>query len=186
MPEPKHWSDDVLRFWFAELTEEQWWKSTPDLDAAIRSRFSGFHEAVMAEPIEFLAVSPEWSLAAVIVLDQFSRNIFRKSGRAFAGDAKALMIAGTAIDFDFDSTLDTNQRLFLYMPFQHAEDRAVQVRSVALFTALGHQKSLDAAIKHKAIVDRFGRYPHRNAVLGRADTADEAAYLSGEIERFGQ
>ncbi len=122
-------------------------------------------------------VEPDGYLAAILVLDQFPRNMFRGDSRAFAADAAALALAKRAIAEGIDARLSPEQRAFLYMPFQHSEDAADQERSVQLFTALGNLLNLDFALRHKAIIDRFGRFPHRNAILGRATTQDEAAFL---------
>ena len=180
------WVSDVLHFWFVELREEQWWTSDTALDDTMRERFLSVHMLVAATLPDALAVTAERALAAIIVLDQFSRNMFRGTAGAFAHDAQARAITERAVTQGFDRTLTPAQRQFLYMPMMHAEDRSIHERSLALFTALGHEKNLKAAIEHKAIIDRFGRYPHRNAVLGRASTADERAYLAGDAKRFGQ
>jgi uncharacterized protein (DUF924 family) len=168
------WSDDVLRFWFDELTEEQWWASTPALDETIRQRFGALLRRVEVESIDTLAATPETALVAVIVLDQFSRNLFRRTAEAFASDAKALAIAEMAIARGHDAQLTADQRSFLCMPFVHAEDLAAQARAVELFTTLGKVDNLRAAQEHQAIIQRFGRFPHRNAALGRASTHEEA------------
>ena len=180
------WVADVLHFWFVELTPEQWWKSDPALDARIGAQFLPLHERVAATNNVQATTSADEALAAVIVLDQFPRNIFRNSARAFATDSVALAIAEFAIAHGFDLLLPPVRRQFLYMPFMHAEDRAAQERAVALVTTLGDKEAVDAALKHKSIIDRFGRYPHRNAALRRDTTAEEHAYLDGKAERFGQ
>jgi len=145
--------------------------------AGIRARFLGLHERVAAAPEGELLADPRTALAAVIVLDQFSRNMFRGSAGAFATDAKALVLADEAVACGFDSRLSQKERLFLYLPFEHSENPAMQTRSVALFTALGDPEQSKYAEAHKAIIDRFGRFPHRNAILGRPSTAAEEAFL---------
>ena len=129
-------------------------------------------------PAETCLADPMTAIAAVIALDQFPRNMFRGSPRAFATDALALSIAQHAIAAGWDEELTQQQRLFLYMPFQHAEDRAVQARSIELFTRLGLGENLDYANRHKEIVDRFGRFPHRNEVLGRVSTPEEVEFIA--------
>jgi uncharacterized protein (DUF924 family) len=178
------WSGEVLQFWFAELSEAQWFTKDAAVDAAITARFAGLHGAIAAETPAIAAQSPDGALAAVIVLDQFSRNMFRATPAAFAHDAQALAIAERAVDAGFDRTLPGKQRWFMYLPFEHSEDRSVQVRSQALFTAYGDAKALDYAMQHKVIIDRFGRYPHRNAILGRVSTAEEIAFLAGPGSSF--
>jgi len=124
----------------------------------------------------------------VLLLDQFTRNIHRDTPRAFEGDARALAVATAAVDAGYDATLTPNERSFLYLPFEHAEDAAAQERSIALFSRLARETGLtsplDWAERHAAIIRRFGRYPHRNAILGRASTADEIAFLEGPGSRF--
>lgn len=186
MTDDQLWPDAVLDFWFGHLTEQQWWTSSPALDDEIRRRFADVHAVVSEQPDDRLSTSPRRVLAAVIVLDQMSRNMFRQTASAFAYDGKALALSEHAVAVGFDAALPPEQLQFLYMPFMHAEDRAAQARSLALFTTLGREDNLKAAIEHKEIVDRFERFPHRNAVLGRPDTPAEAAYLEGDIKRFGQ
>ena len=180
------WITDVLHFWFAELTPKQWWTSDAALDATIRTRFLAVHERAASQAGTANIASAGSALATVIALDQFPRNMFRGTARAFATDPLALAVAERAISDGLDKALSAERRSFLYMPFMHAENRATQTRSIALFATLDDAEGLKAAHTHKAIVDRFGRYPHRNAVLGRATTADEQTYLDGKAERFGQ
>jgi uncharacterized protein (DUF924 family) len=177
MNTPEQWQDDVLRFWFEELKPQSWFERDQQVDDTIRSRFSTLHDRLSKQPsIEAIHGARE-ALARVIVLDQFSRNLFRGSPRAFATDAQALRIAQHAIEHGWDQALSPTQRVFLYLPFEHAEDRSVQERSVELFAALGDPQALDYARRHKAVVDQFGRYPHRNAALGRASTIEEIEFM---------
>jgi uncharacterized protein (DUF924 family) len=171
------WAAEILRYWFDELQPDAWFRKDERVDAAIRERFGALHEQLAQLRPQQLTTPPE-SIAAVIVLDQFPRNIFRGSPRAFATDALALAIAQHAIATGFDEQLTAQQRLFLYIPFQHAEDRAVQARSIELFTRLGLDENLDYARRHKEIIDRFGRFPHRNEVLGRESTAAEREFVA--------
>ena len=180
---PPGWAADVLRFWFEDCTPQQWFKRDDALDATLRQRFLPVHASVSALPVEECLADAQTALAATIVLDQFSRNMFRGTLAAFAMDARALAIAEGAIARGFDAPLPENRRQFLYLPFEHAENAAVQARSVALFAPLGPE-SLRWAEAHKAIIDRFGRFPHRNAILGRASTPEEIEFLRGPGSSF--
>jgi uncharacterized protein (DUF924 family) len=171
------WAEQVTRYWFEELQPEAWFRKDTRVDDAIRERFAALHDEVAQLRPEQLTTARE-CLAAVIVLDQFSRNMFRGSLRSFATDPLALAIAEHAIAAGFDEQLDPRQRWFLYMPFQHSEDPAAQARSIQLFTQLGDEENLGYARRHKEIIDRFGRFPHRNAVLGRASTPEELEFVA--------
>ena len=167
----------VLSFWFEELSPEQWFAQDPILDATVSHRFGELYERLTTEGPGDWEGTAEGALAAVIVFDQFPRNIYRASPRAFASDSQALAVAERAISRGQDQEVGPDRRLFLYMPFQHSEDPEVQARSVALFADLGDPRSLEHARHHCAIIDRFGRFPSRNAILGRESTAEEAAFL---------
>lgn len=171
------WVTGVLDFWFKELAARDWFRKSDELDELITRRFAALYERLALALPDECERSPRAALAGVIVLDQFPRNMFRGSPQAFASDAAALQLAVRAIDRKFDLALDGAEPIFLYMPFQHSENRAVQARSVELFASLGDPDTLDYARRHRAIIDRFGRFPHRNAVLGRATTAAEAEFL---------
>ena len=171
------WAAQILSYWFAELQPEAWFRKDERVDVAIRERFGALHEQLAQIRPEQL-MTPLEHVAAVIVLDQFPRNIFRGSPRAFATDQLALSISQHAIATGLDEQLTPQQRLFLYMPFQHSEDGAVQARSIELFTRLGLADNLDYAQRHKKIIDRFGRFPHRNAVLGRESTTEELQFVA--------
>ena len=182
-------ADAVLDFWFGPPPHEArdvWFRKDPSFDAAIRARFGTAVEAALAGSRP--ADTPHAALASVVLLDQFTRNIYRDTPRAFAGDAHALAIADAAVAAGFDRGLDGHERSFLYLPFEHSEDPAMQDRSLALFAALARDTGLTAPLewaeKHAAVVRRFGRYPHRNAILGRVSTADETAFLAGPGSRF--
>ncbi|HEY5807723.1 MAG TPA: DUF924 family protein [Povalibacter sp.] len=174
---PENWPEMVIRFWFGELKPEVWFTRNEAVDAAIRERFVDFYEWARTQRADALVTTAQRALAAVIVLDQFPRNLFRNSPQAFATDTLALDVSQRAISAAVDQELTRQQRVFLYMPFQHSEERAVQVRSIELFSALGDQDTLGYARKHKDVIDRFGRYPHRNATLGRASTPEEVEFL---------
>jgi len=171
------WVGEVLGFWFGELGREAWFRKDAAVDQAIRERFLPLYERLAAAPASEATASPDRALASVIVLDQFPRNMFRTSARAFATDERALEIARAAIAQGLDQQIDKDRRVFLYLPFEHSEDAADQARCVALMSALGDAEYTRFAELHQAVVDRFGRFPHRNAVLGRASTPGEEAFL---------
>jgi uncharacterized protein (DUF924 family) len=170
------WVDEVLRFWFDELDEAHWFAKSAELDARIRQRFLPLHAALLGEQTP-IARTPRGLLAAVIVLDQFSRNMFRGSPRAYAADALALQLAGIAVEQGHDQAVGPRERLFFYLPFQHSEDRADQELALRLVIGLGRDDLTHFAEAHKRIIDRFGRFPHRNGVLGRVSTEEEIVLL---------
>jgi len=171
------WVDDVLHFWFVELPPLAWFSGDASTDALIRMRFLTLHEDLRRGLPPAALLAPEPALAAVIALDQFPRNLYRGQAETYAADALALAAAARAVDLGFDRAFDTTQRHFFYLPFEHAEDRAMQARSVELCLALGDDDALRYARLHQEIVDRFGRFPHRNAILGRPSTAEEIEFL---------
>jgi uncharacterized protein (DUF924 family) len=168
----------VLSFWFAELTPAQWWRVDPELDAMICSRFADLHEAALAGELQDWRSSAEGRLAEIIVLDQFSRNIHRGTARAFAADGMALVLAQEWIAQGLDLQLSIAQRGFAYLPYMHSESKAIHAKAEQLFMVPGLELNLKAELKHKVIIDRFGRYPHRNALLGRASTPEELQFLT--------
>ena len=170
-------AQDVLDFWFSPDMEPQWFAKSDAIDAEIRDRFAATHQAAHRRALDHWADTPQGALALVIVLDQFPRNIFRGSGRAFESDDLALDNARAAVDAGFDRQVDPKRRVFFYLPFEHSEDLPDQTRSVELFEALGDPGYLDYAIRHRDIIERFGRFPHRNAVLDRPSTPDEEEFL---------
>jgi len=176
MPEP--WVRDVLAFWFEESQPEQWFKTDAAFDAAVRSRFLELHKRLATPLREELHSDPQSALATVIVLDQMSRNMFRGTPLAYASDALALAIAQDAIARGVDRRLTEEQRIFLYLPFEHAEDRRTQARCVELMASLDDPELGQWAEAHRAIIDRFGRFPHRNAILGRTSTPEELQFLT--------
>lgn len=167
----------VLTFWFDEIEPKQWWKKDPAFDQLIAARFGTLHAHAVAGGCQAWLSAADTSLALVLVLDQFSRNIFRDQPRAFAADAQALAVASAAIDSGFDKQLSNTHKQFLYMPFMHSESAAVHARALVLFESLDGDDSAEFERRHKAIIDRFGRYPHRNKILGRASTPEEIAFL---------
>lgn len=167
--------DEVLAFWLADPA--RWWKKDPAFDAEVRDRFEALHAAIERGEREAWRASPRGALAYVIVLDQMSRNMYRGTARMFASDARALAAATEAIDRGFDQALPSAERGLLYMPLMHSEDLAVQERCVELFRALGNDQ-VSFAEQHRDIVRRFGRFPHRNELLGRPSTDEEREFLT--------
>lgn len=170
--------DAVLNFWFIEIEPRQWWEKSPAFDALIAERFGALHAAAARCELSAWRAKPEGCLAEVIVLDQFSRNLFRDRPEAFACDPLALALAQQAVASGADQALPSIQRAFLYMPYMHSESTLIHRESLALFGQAGLEHSLRAELQHKAIVDRFGRYPHRNAILGRPSTEEELRFLA--------
>ena len=168
--------DDVLGFW-REAGHDKWFNKDTAFDEAIRARFLDTYEAGAAGLLSGWEATREGALALVIVLDQFPRNIFRGNARAFAADPLALGVARRAIEHGFDVATPVEERAFFYLPFEHSEELSDQERCCALFRATGDADLVKWAELHADIIRRFGRFPHRNAVLGRATTADEQAFL---------
>jgi uncharacterized protein (DUF924 family) len=167
------WQDEVLDFWFG-LAPEQWWKADPALDETIRERFQELWEEQRQGLAESFLGSARDALAAVILFDQLPRNMFRDHADQFSTDLLALAVAKGAVERGLDAQLPPERRGFLYMPFQHSERLEEQNRSLLLFTALGDARQLGYAQKHRDVVARFGRFPHRNAILGRPPRPEEA------------
>ena len=178
MPEDHAEIHSVLNFWFSEIQPRQWFVKDQAFDGEISHRFANVHRRAKAGDLDAWGLSADGALALIIVLDQFSRNMFRNTFDSFATDAQALAIAKRAIDAGFDQQVDEKRRQFFYLPFEHSEDLRDQERSILLFGALGNSDLLDWAEKHKIIIERFGRFPHRNAVLGRASSAEEEDFLA--------
>ncbi|RYF27579.1 MAG: DUF924 domain-containing protein [Comamonadaceae bacterium] len=170
-------AQDVLHFWFDQSTPQQWFQKDDAFDAAIRERFAALHASAAQGELWEWRSTAAGRLAEVIVLDQFSRNLHRGDARSFAQDGMALALAQETVARGNDADLPPAQRAFIYMPYMHSESLRVQNESVRLFTALGNDNNLDFAQRHQAIVARFGRFPHRNDVLGRASTPEETAFL---------
>ena len=181
----------VLEFWFGpppHVARCEWFRKDDAFDATIRGRFGAAIAEALAGGLGDWCADAHGTLARVIVLDQFTRNAWRDTPRAFAGDARALATAEYAIQRGFERDLDGFERWFLYLPFEHSEDLGVQERSLALFAKLaadtGERSPLEWAEKHAAVIRRFGRYPHRNAILGRESTPAEVAFLQEPGSRF--
>ena len=168
----------ILHFWFDELTDKQHFAKDAALDEIIRTRFGATLEAAQRCELFAWRATPEGRLAEIIVLDQFSRNVYRGAPRAFAQDALALSLAQELVASGQDHRLSAAQRPFAYMPYMHSESALIHVQAVQLFALPGLENNLDFELRHQAIITRFGRYPHRNAILGRASTAEEIAFLN--------
>lgn len=168
---------EVIRFWFEELEPTDWWRKDPQLDEHIAKRFMNIHLAAVACELYSWRESALGRLAEIIVLDQFSRNIHRGTPLAFANDSMALTLAQEAIARGADKHLTQIHRTFLYMPFMHSESAYIHEWALELFEANGIDNSTRYEVAHKKIIDRFGRYPHRNALLGRKSTAAELTFL---------
>lgn len=174
--------DDILQFWFGpkgapDERREAWFKVDAAFDDAIRRNFGYELEAALADGFEEWSGTADGNLALILLLDQFTRNLFRGHAKAYAGDARALRLAKSALARGHDCELGEIRRGFLYLPFEHSESPADQERSVELFEALGDEVSLDFAIRHRDVIARFGRFPSRNQTLGRDSTPDEIAFL---------
>ena len=177
---PQH----ILHFWFNELQPEQWWRKDATLDAQITERFSDVHTQANCGELWHWRADASGRLAEIIVLDQFSRNIFRDTPRAFASDALALVLAQEAVGQNLHMQLSERMRGFMFLPFMHSESMVMHDVAVRLYTELGDAYQLDFEFKHKAIIDRFGRYPHRNAILERESTAEEVEFLQQPDSAF--
>ncbi|MDQ6680994.1 MAG: DUF924 domain-containing protein [Pseudomonadota bacterium] len=179
----------VLDFWFSapgvtthSVDRPEWFRKDAAFDASIRDSFGALIEQALRSELASWDAAPESALAQIILLDQFTRNAFRDTPRAFAGDPRALEAARAAVGSHQDEALEAVQRAFIYLPFEHAEGIAMQAESVRLYTRLavsgpGHESALDFAQRHYTVIERFGRFPHRNRILGRHSTAEELEFL---------
>jgi len=167
----------VLDFWFKEINSQQWWSKDSALDRLITQRFLGaFNKAVRGELFDW-RVTPEGRLAEIIVLDQFSRNMFRDQPESFAQDSLALVLAQEAIFNKADKAVPIEWRSFMYMPYMHSESLTIHQQAATLFDQKGMEYNLDFELKHKVIIETFGRYPHRNKILKRESTPAELEFL---------
>jgi uncharacterized protein (DUF924 family) len=169
--------EDVLRFWFHELQPQAWWTVDPALDETIQSRFGERLQQAIAGELWSWRTSARGRLAEVIVLDQFSRNVFRGTPQAFAQDPQALALAQEAVRDGALQALSDIERAFLLLPYMHSESRVIHAEAEVLYERFAPRENYEFELRHKVIVDRFGRYPHRNAILGRASTAEELEFL---------
>jgi uncharacterized protein (DUF924 family) len=178
-------ANDVIEFWFVEHGPKDWFAGGETFDQKIIDRFSETHKRAHAGELFSWRTSPEGRLAEIIVLDQFSRQIYRKDPRAFASDPIALTLAQEMVLRGDDKEIIEERRSFVYMPYMHSESLAVHDEAMKLFKTLSGD-SLEYEIKHRDIIEKFGRYPYRNKVLGRKNTAEEDAFLAAEHDSFGQ
>jgi uncharacterized protein (DUF924 family) len=174
---------EILQFWFGETLQprKEWFQKTPEFDVEIRSRFLSIYEQAATNQLDSWVNLPESCLALVIVLDQFPRNLFRGQPQTFATDARALTVAQIAVEQGFDRQLPGVQRFFFYLPFEHSENLDHQNQAVQFFEQFQNdpdlQDTYDYALRHRAVIARFGRFPHRNAILGRESTPEEIEFL---------
>lgn len=167
----------VLDFWFEEIDPRMWFKKDDEFDRLLHQRFGQLWHAAAQGELAHWRETITGRLAEIIVLDQFSRNLFRNTPRSFSCDGMALVLAQEAISSGLDTTLPDVQRGFLYLPFMHSESALIHQQALLLFRQLNNANQLEYEIRHKAIIDRFGRYPHRNAILGRESTPEELEFL---------
>lgn len=169
--------NEVLDFWFSENIRAKWFVSDQAFDKMLKERFSGLCSRALAGELDSWRDKPEGAVALVILLDQITRNIYRGTPEAFSGDAKAVEISRSVVTRDFNEGLDKDHRYVLYMPFMHSEDLAAQEEGVRLFTKLGNETALNYMKRHRDIIAQFGRFPHRNSILGRTSTPEEIEFL---------
>jgi uncharacterized protein (DUF924 family) len=175
-PSEPTWVAEVIHYWFEELKPADWFAKNTEIDAQIRGRFAALREQLV-EDGGLGMLAPRCILAAVVVLDQFSRNLFREDARAYAADSVARRLSRAAIERGYDVAMKNEERYFLYIPFEHSENRDDQALAVSLIRHLGVAEWSRYAMEHQATIDRFGRFPRRNRALNRASTAEETAYL---------
>jgi uncharacterized protein (DUF924 family) len=173
-----HRPEAVLEFWFEEIDPGQWWAKWDEFDRRIESRFGAVLRAAERCELEVWRRTAQGRLAEIIVLDQFSRNIHRGRPQAFGCDPLALALAQVAVAAGADAELEVGRRAFLYLPYMHSESPVIHAAAVSLFSVPGMEDNLAFELRHKAIIDRYGRYPHRNAILGRPSTAEELEFLA--------
>jgi uncharacterized protein (DUF924 family) len=170
------WVDEILSFWFKKLDSKDWWAKSEMVDELCKTRFLELWEEQKSKTAADFLTSPETALAATILFDQIPRNMFRNSADAFSTDHLAQQIAEQAVNLELDDKLPEQQRPFLYMPFMHAEDLQLQNKSVTLFTKLGSNEKF--ANEHRDVIAQFGRFPHRNEILGRQSRPEEVAAIA--------
>ncbi len=175
---------DVLDFWFEQLSPQQWFSVDAKIDELISNQFSALLQQAVSGELFAWREQAQASLAEIIILDQFSRNIHRGQAGAFANDSLALCLAQQAVAKGFDKQLNLSQRSFLYMPYMHSESLVIHQQAEQLFKAPGLENNYQFELKHKVIIERFGRYPHRNQILGRESSPEEIAFLAGPDSSF--
>ncbi|RXA94596.1 MULTISPECIES: DUF924 family protein [Yersinia] len=167
----------ILKFWFSEMDSALWFKKDENFDAHLRQHFGSIWQSASKGELAHWRQSIEGRLAEILILDQFSRNLFRDLPASFSCDGMALVLAQEAVNTGLAGQLSDTQRGFLYLPFMHSESALIHQQALALYTELGNEIQLDYELRHKAIIDRFGRYPHRNLILGRVSSVEEQAFL---------
>ncbi len=175
---------EVLKFWFTELTPEQWFKMDAEVDDRIGRDFGGLLDRASRCELYERRREPAGRLAEIIVLDQFSRNIYRNSGEAFANDPLSLALAQEAVALGVDQELEPTERAFMYMPYMHSESALIHEVAMSLFAQEGLEYNLKFEIQHRDIILQFGRYPHRNQLLGRESSEEELAFLQSAGSGF--
>jgi uncharacterized protein (DUF924 family) len=174
----------IIKFWFEEIDSSQWWVKDEAFDQLIQANFSTLHQQAINGELDVWRKTSAGRLAEIIILDQFSRNIYRDTPKAFACDAQAVALAQEAVAGGFDLSLSVVQRSFLYMPYMHSESLYVHDQAERLFAQLGVESTLEFERKHRRIIEQFGRYPHRNSILGRTSSVEEIAFLSQPDSSF--
>ncbi|MDJ0647514.1 MAG: DUF924 family protein [Xenococcaceae cyanobacterium MO_188.B19] len=169
---------EILNFWFSDRVKPLWFKKSAAFDREIEARFINTYLMAKTGALEHWKSNPHDTLALIIVLDQFPRNMFRDTSQAFATDNQAVELTKYAIEHNYDQSLSMDEQVFLYMPLMHSENKANQAKCVELFTKLGKQDNLKFAIKHQEIIEIFGRFPHRNKILNRESTSAEQEFLT--------
>ena len=175
---------DVLNFWFKEIEPARWWVKDISFDQEITTKFLDVHKAARQCELAYWRNTAHGRLAEIIILDQFSRNMYRDNAQAFAYDGIALALAQEAIAVSADKALKPVEKSFLYMPFMHSESLVIHEKAVTLYQATGIANNIDSELKHKEIIERFGRYPHRNILLNRQSTPEEFEFLSQANSSF--
>lgn len=184
MPNTQHSPDDIIHFWFNEIDPKAWFDNDSEFDALIKQRFEPLLIQAKQGELYHWRITPQGRLAEIIILDQFSRNIYRDTPQAFAADPMALALAQEAVAAGADQQLNVSYVSFLYIPYMHSESRAIHEVALILFSREAVTANLPFEQRHKAIIDRFGRYPHRNHILGRRSTPEEVAFLQQPGSRF--
>lgn len=174
----RHTADTVLTFWFEETAPKMWWVKDLAFDTLIKQKFTDLLNQAIQGELYTWRKTPQGRLAEIIVLDQFSRNIHRDTPKAFSADAMALALAQEAVSMGADKQLLPNQQAFMYMPYMHSESKLIHQLAVPLFSQEHTKANLDFELRHQAIIEQFGRYPHRNEILGRTSTTEELAFLT--------
>lgn len=175
---------EIITFWFEEIDSSLWWIKDDGFDALIQRRFKKIHQQAANNELFSWRSTALGSLAEIIILDQFSRNMYRDTPNAFAFDNQALCLSQFAIEKGYDLALKETQRSFMYLPFMHSESPLIHQEAIILYQKLGNEGNLSFELKHKMIIDRFGRYPHRNHILGRQSTPEEIEFLKEPNSSF--